>query len=96
MGDPGDTGDTGDTGLGLLTEVAEALTLAGDACESPEDAARFTALADRVRQYLAVSRPTTTLGMPRIRSTDNQLTDDAVIHRASGVPEQSHVRLIPN
>lgn len=89
-------GDKGDTGLELLTEAAEALAMASDACESPEDAARFSALADRVRHYLAVSRPTTTLGMPRIPATDNELTDDAVIHRLSGEPEQSHVRLLPN
>lgn len=80
----------------LLREAAAALSMASDACESPEDAARFAALADRVRRYLAVSRPTTTLGMPRIPSSDNELTEDAVIHRSPGTPEQSHVRLMPN
>jgi hypothetical protein len=55
-----------DTGMELLAEAAHALEVAGGACEAPEDAAEFMALAVRVRDYLAVSRPTTTLGMPRI------------------------------
>jgi hypothetical protein len=84
-----------DTGMDLLIEVAQALDIAGGACETPEDAARFLALADRVRTYLAVSRPTTTLGMPRIPSVDNRLTDERVIHR-SGAVEQSHIRVLPD
>src|ERR1039458_8646760 len=84
-----------DTGMDLLIEAAHALDMASDACEAPEDAARFSALADRVRTYLAVSRPTTTLGMPRIPSSENRLTAESVIHR-SGTVEQSHIRLLPN
>jgi hypothetical protein len=83
-----------DTGMDLLVEVADALDLAGAACEEPEDAARFSALAGRVRRYLAVSRPTTTLGMPRIPAADNQLSDEQVIHRTGGV-EQTHIRILP-
>jgi hypothetical protein len=84
-----------DTGMDLLMEVAQALDIAGGACEAPEDAARFSALADRVRTYLAVSRPTTTLGMPRIPSVDNRLTKETVIHR-SGADQQSHIRVLPD
>jgi hypothetical protein len=83
-----------DTGMGLLIEAAEALELAAAACDAPEDAERFSALADRVRGYLAVSRSTTTLGMPRIPPGANRLTDDGVIHR-SGAAGQSHIRVIP-
>jgi hypothetical protein len=84
-----------DTGMDLLIEAVHALDMAGDACEAPEDAARFSALADRVRSYLAVSRPTTTLGMPRIPPDDNRLTDESVIHRSGGV-QQSHIRVLPS
>lgn len=84
-----------DTGMDLLIEVVQVLDVASDACEEPEDAARFSALAERVRSYLAASRPTTTLGMPRIPSSENRLTDESVIHR-SGTVEQSHIRLLPN
>ncbi len=84
-----------DTGMDLLVEAAQALDMASNACEAPEDAARFAAIADRVRQYLAVSRPTTTLGMPRLPSADNQLTDEGVIHR-TGRLEQSHIRVLPD
>ena len=84
-----------DTGMDLLIEAAHALDMASDACETPEDAARFSALADRVRTYLAVSRPTTTLGMPRIPPGGNRLTDERVIHR-SGAVQQSHIRVLPD
>ena len=83
-----------DTGMGLLIEAAEALRLAGQACDAPEDAERFIALADRVHDYLEVSRPTTTLGMPRIPPGTNRLTDDGVIHRSGGAG-QSHIRVLP-
>jgi hypothetical protein len=84
-----------DTGMDLLIEAAKALDTASDACEAPEDAARFSALADRVRSYLAVSRPTTTLGMPRIPPGGNRLTDESVIHR-SGAVQLSHIRVLPD
>ncbi len=84
-----------DTGMNLLVEAAEALETAGNACDAPEDAAGFLALADRVRTYLAVSRPSTTLGMPRIPSVGNRLTDESVIHRTGGLG-QSHIRVLPD
>jgi hypothetical protein len=83
-----------DTGMELLVEAAEALDLAAGACDTAEDAAHFAALAARIRTYLAESRPTTTLGMPRIPPGGNQLTDETVIHR-SGANQQSHIRIIP-
>ena len=84
-----------DTGMDLLIEAADALDLAGDACDAPEDATRFTSVAERIRTYLAVSRPSTTLGMPRIPSRENRLTDESVIHR-SGANQPSHIRVIPD
>ncbi|MGO9028328.1 MAG: hypothetical protein ACLQOZ_06835 [Acidimicrobiales bacterium] len=84
-----------DTGMELLMEAAHVLDLAAEACDSPEDAARFSALSERVRGYLAVSRPTTTLGMPRIPPDANRLTDEAVIHRSEAL-RQSHIRVLPN
>jgi hypothetical protein len=83
-----------DTGMDLLIEAADALQLAAQACDAPEDAEQFSALADRVRGYLEVSRSTTTLGMPRIPPGANRLTDDDVIHR-SGTAGQSHIRVLP-
>jgi hypothetical protein len=83
-----------DTGMELLAEAAHALEVAGGACEAPEDAAEFMALAVRVRDYLAVSRPTTTLGMPRIPPGGNRLTESEVIHRSAGT-QQSHIRVLP-
>jgi hypothetical protein len=84
-----------DTGMELLIEAARVLDLAADACDSSEDADRFGTLADRVRSYLAVSRPTTTLGMPRIAPDANRLTEESVVHR-SGSGQQSHIRVLPN
>lgn len=83
-----------DTGMDLLTEAARALDMAAEACDAPEDAARFSTLADRIRSYLAVSRSTTTLGMPRIPPDGNRLTDESVIHR-TGAIQQSHIRVLP-
>ncbi len=82
-----------DTGMELLVEAAAALEAAGAACDSPEDATYLTSVADRIRGYLAVSRPSTTLGMPRIPSDQNRLTDDTVVHR-SGESQPSHIRVI--
>ena len=83
-----------DTGMDLLIEAAHSLDLAGSACDAPEDAAHFSALADRIRRYLDVSRPTTTLGMPQIPSVDNHLSEEDVIHRTE-VLNQSHIRVLP-
>ena len=82
-----------DTGMDLLIESANALDMAAGACESSADAARLTALADRIRSYLAMSRPTTTLGMPRIVSDVARLTDEDVIHRTEEF-NTSHVRIV--
>jgi len=84
---------TYDTGMDLLIESANELELAAGACESSEDAARLFALADRVKSYVAMSRPTTTLGMPRIVSDDARLTDEDVIHR-TGEFNKSHIRVL--
>lgn len=83
-----------DTGMDLLIEAADALDLAGNACESPEDATLFTSVAKRIRAYVAVSRPSTTLGMPRIPSNENRLTEEAVIRR-SETNQPSHIRVLP-
>jgi hypothetical protein len=83
-----------DTGMDLLVEAARLLELASGNCEAEEDAERFSDLADRVRRYLALSRPTTTLGMPRVPSTANELTNESVVHR-TGKSQQSHIRVLP-
>jgi hypothetical protein len=82
-----------DTGMDLLIESANQLDMTAGACESSEDAARLVALADRIRSYLATSRPTTTLGMPRIVSDEVRLTDEDVIHRTAGF-NHSHIRIL--
>ena len=41
------------------------------------------------------SRPTTTLGMPRIVSDGTRLTDEDVIHR-TGEFNKSHIRMLPD
>jgi hypothetical protein len=83
----------GDTGMELLIEAADALEMAAGACESPDDAADLSALADRIRSYLTMSRPTTTLGMVRIVSDVARLNDDDVIHRTAEF-NKSHVRIL--
>jgi len=82
-----------DTGMDLLIESANELELAAGACESSEDAARLFALAARIRSYLAMSRPTTNLGMPRIVSDEVRLTDENVIHRTAEF-NTSHIRIL--
>jgi hypothetical protein len=82
-----------DTGMDLLIESATTLEMAAGACESSQDAAELFALADRIRSYLAMSRTTTTLGMPRIVSDDNRLADEDVIHR-TGEFNKSHIRIL--
>ena len=82
-----------DSGMDLLTESATELESVAGACESPEDAARLSALAERINSYLAKSRPTTTLGMPQIVSDEARLTDADVIHR-TGEFNKSHIRVL--
>lgn len=79
----------------LLLEAADVLEAAAGACEDPGDAVRFAELADRVRAYLASSRPTTPLGMPRISSTSNRLADEMVVHRTDE-SQPSHIRIVPD
>lgn len=86
---------TYDTGMDLLIEAAATLDLAATACEAPEDAERFRSVVERIHRYLAVSRPSTTLGMPQIPSHETRLTDENVIHRSSA-NQHSHVRVIPD
>ncbi|MGO8826817.1 MAG: hypothetical protein ACLQU9_16490 [Acidimicrobiales bacterium] len=80
--------------MDLLIESANELDMTAGSCESSEDAARLFALAERIRSYIAMSRPTTTLGMPRIVSDEVRLTDENVIHR-TGEFNQSHIRILP-
>ena len=82
-----------DTGMDLLIESANTLDMAAGACESPEDAACLFALSDRIRSYLETSRPTTTLGMPRIVSDPARLADEDVIHRTAEF-NTSHIHIL--
>lgn len=84
---------TNDTAMDLLIESANTLDVAAAACESSEDAACLYALADRIRGYLSMSRPTTTLGMRRIVSEAARLTDEDVVHRTEEF-NTSHVRIL--
>ena len=84
---------TYDTGMNLLLEAAEQLEMAASACESAEDATRLSALAERIRSYLAMSRSTTTLGMPRIVSGNARLMEEDVVHR-TGEFNKSHIRIL--
>jgi hypothetical protein len=79
--------------MDLLIESATTLEMAAAACESSEDAASLSALAERIRGYLDMSRPTTTLGMPRIVSEVTRLTDEDVIHRTEDF-NKSHVHIL--
>jgi len=83
-----------DTGMELLLEAAAALDLAAEACEDPADDVRLSGLAERIREYLAVSRPTTTLGMPRIASTNPPRMDPSALDRP-GETRQTHIRIVP-
>jgi len=82
-----------DTGMDLLIESANALEMVAGVCESSDDAARLFALSDRIRRYLDTSRPTTTLGMPRIVSDSARLEDENVVHRTDEF-NTSHIRIL--
>lgn len=82
-----------DTGMDLLIESADVLDMTAGACESSEDAARLAALATRIRSYLATSRTTTPLGMPRIVSDGGRLMEKDVIHRTAEL-NTSHIRIL--
>ncbi len=83
-----------DTAMDLLVESAEVLEASANACELPEDAERLGSLAERIRAYLATSRSTTTLGMPRITSAANELTAAQVI-RCTEEYQYGHVKIVP-
>lgn len=83
-----------DTAMVLLHEAADALEASAAACEEPEDADSLQQLAGRIRRYLATSRPTTTLGMPRIASESAELTAAQVVRR-SQEDRYGHVRIVP-
>lgn len=81
------------TGMELLMEVAGVLEAAAGACDDKADADRIAHLAGRVRTYLASSRPTTPLGMPRIASAPSRLADEMVVHRTT-TAQTSHIRIV--
>lgn len=83
-----------DTAMDLLHESVGALEASAVACEEQADADRLQQLADRIRRYLATSRPTTTLGMPRIASESSELTAAQVVRR-SEEDRYGHVRIVP-
>jgi len=82
-----------DTAMELLKESAAILEASATACELPEDAERLASLAERIRRYLATSRSTTTLGMPMITSTANELSAEEVIRRTKS-NRYGHVRIV--
>jgi hypothetical protein len=83
-----------DTAMDLLNDSAAALEAAAAACEDEADAERLASLAGRIRRYLATSRPTTTLGMPRITTGATELTETQVIRRTES-NQYGHVRIVP-
>ena len=83
------------TGMELMLEAAGVLEAAAGACDDPGDAAHITDLAHRVRSYLASSRSTTPLGMPRIASAPSRLDDEMVVHRNPS-KQSSHIRIVPD
>jgi len=83
-----------DTAMDLLHESADALEAVANACDEREDASRLLALTDRIRRYLATSRSTTTLGMPRITSSGNELSEAMVVRRTEA-GQYGHVRIVP-
>ena len=83
-----------DTAMDLLHESADALEASAAACEEPADAEHLRHLAGRIHRYLATSRPTTTLGMPRIASEATELSATRVVHRSQD-DRYGHVRIVP-
>jgi hypothetical protein len=79
-----------DSAMDLLVEAANALEGAAAACDDPEDEARFSELAHRIRTYLASSRSTTMLGMRQIPASESRLTDSMI------KVQPSHIHIVPN
>jgi len=52
-------------------------------------------LADRITAYLATSRSSTMLGMPRIVSSTTELSDEMVVRRRDD-SQPGHVRIVPH
>jgi hypothetical protein len=86
--------DDYDTAMGLLEEAAAVLAATSAACDEAGDAERLSALAERISRYLATSRPTTPLGMPRITSVGTTLSDEMVVRRERD-DRYGHVRIVP-
>jgi hypothetical protein len=78
--------------MDLLLEAAATLEFVATACESEDDGRRLMDLAQRLREYLASSRPTTPIGMRQIESRSTRLTEDAILHASN----QSHIRIVPS
>lgn len=83
-----------DTAMDLLHESIDALEASAAACEVQDDADHLRQLAERIRRYLATSRSTTTLGMPRIASESTELSAAKVVHRSRS-DRYGHVRIVP-
>jgi len=79
--------------MALLEAAADTLAAVASACEDPLDAADLSELATRITNYLSTSRSTTTLGMPRIVSVSNELSDDMVVRQEHG-GQSTHVRIV--
>ena len=84
--------DSYDTGMDLLVAAADVLDVVACACEEPADADDLAALATRIRAYLGASRPTTTLGMPRITSQTTLLSAESARRRSGRT--SGHVRIV--
>ncbi len=87
--------ETYDTAMGLLGEAAEVLSAAAAACDEPTDALALSNLADRISKYLASSRSSTMLGMPRIVSSGTELSEEMVVRR-NEESQHGHVRIVGN
>jgi hypothetical protein len=87
--------ETYDTAMSLLKEASVLLGTAAAMCEDAEDAAELADLSGRIAAYLTSSRSSTMLGMPRIVSAPNPLSEEMVVRRnADSV--RGHVRILPD
>lgn len=78
------------SGLELLEMAADALDASSLACDDPGDGRRLSGLAARIRDYLASSRPSTPVGMPRIVAESGR----SPVGAERAPPRQSHVRMV--
>lgn len=88
-----------ETAMGLLNEAASKFEKLSDDPSSnkselrEDDIVEMATLGKRIRSYLSTSRPTTTLGMPHLVSTTQQLSDEMIIRR-SEQNHYGHVRIV--